>query len=142
MIILATDQKNIEKEFVQHTLQIMQDYDGPFGVTLLVNCLLGLIVLPKERNFTYIVERDNLQFQDLGIEEGDIRSWGRFKEEQQTVARFLQCMRNSIAHIHIESISEAGEIDSLRFIDKSGFEASLSIEKIKEIVTKLAEKIQ
>ncbi len=142
MIRSVTDHKNIEKEFVQHTLQIMQDYDGPFGVTLLVNCLLGLIVLPKERNFTYIVERDNLQFQDLGIEDGDIRSWGKFGEEQQTVARFLQCMRNSIAHIHIESTSEAGEIDSLLFIDKSGFEASLSIEKIKEMVTKLAEKIQ
>jgi hypothetical protein len=139
---LVTEQKNIEKEFVQRTLQIMQEYDGPYGVTLLVNCLLGLIVLPKERDFNHIAERNNLQFTDLGIEDGDIKSWGNISDEEQTVARFLRCMRNSIAHIHIESISEAGEIDSLLFIDKSGFEASLSIEKIKNMVTKLAEQVQ
>ena len=139
---MATEQKNIEKEFVQHTLQILLDYEGPFGVTLLVNCLLGLIVLPRERGFIYIAERDNLQFEDLGIADEDIRSWGRFKDKERTVARFLGCMRNSIAHVHIESISESGEIESLLFIDKSGFEAVLSIEKIKGRVIKLAGQIQ
>jgi len=96
----------------------------------------------KERDFNHIAERNNLQFTDLGIKDGDIKSWGNISDEEQTVARFLRCMRNSIAHIHIESISEAGEIDSLLFIDKSGFEASLSIEKIKNMVTKLAEQVQ
>lgn len=139
MIQLVTEQKEIEKEFVQRTLQILEDYDGPYGVTLLVNCLLGLIVLPKEKDYNHISNNKNISFQDLGIEDGDIRSWGKIKEEARTVAQFMRCMRNSVAHIHIESISEAGEIDSLLFIDKSGFEAVIGIEKVKTVAKKLAE---
>ena len=44
-------QNIIEKEFVNQTLHILQNYEGPYGVTLLLNCLLGLIVLPQERYF-------------------------------------------------------------------------------------------
>ncbi len=33
---------------MQHTLQILDKYDGEFDATLLVNCLLGLLVVPKE----------------------------------------------------------------------------------------------
>jgi hypothetical protein len=131
-------QKSIEKDFVDNTLHILQNYDGRYGVTLLVNCLLGLIVLPKERDYNNISGKDGIHFSDLGIEDSDIRSWGNIEENQRTAARFLRCMRNSIAHIHIESISSEGEIESLLFSDKSGFEAVLRIEKLADIVVKLA----
>ncbi|MEW5922317.1 MAG: HEPN family nuclease [Bacillota bacterium] len=132
------EQKNIEKDFVERTLHILDNYDGPYGVTLLINCLLGLIVLPKEKDFNHISGSKDIHFHDLGLEDGDIRSWGNIREEQRTVASFIRCMRNSIAHIHIESISAEGEIESLLFIDKSGFEAVLGIGKIKNMVKKFA----
>ena len=134
--------KSIEKDFVENTLHILQNYDGRYGVTLLVNCLLGLIVLPKERDYNHISGKEGIHFYDLGIEDSDIRSWGNIEEGQRTAARFLRCMRNSIAHIHIESISSEGEIESLLFSDKSGFEAVLRIEKIKDIAKKLADYVR
>ena len=135
---LIVEQKSIEKEFVDRTLHILEYYHGPYGVTLLVNCLLGLIVLPKERDFNHISHDKALHLHDLGLGDGVILSWGKIKEEERNVARFLRCMRNSIAHIHINSISADGEIELLRFIDKSGFEAVLHVNKIKIMVKKIA----
>jgi hypothetical protein len=136
------EQKTLEKEFVERTLHILQNYEGPYGVTLLINCLLGMIVLPKEKDFNHISGSDGIHFSDLGIEDGDIRSWGKIEEEGRTAACFIKSMRNSIAHIRIESISNEGEIESLLFSDKTGFEAVLSIEKIKQMAMKLSEFVQ
>jgi hypothetical protein len=136
------ENKNIEKDFVQRTLHILDHYDGPYGVTLLINCLLGLIVLPRERGYRRISEKNVLHFADLGIREGDIRSWGNISPQEKTAARFLRSMRNAVAHIKIESISREGEIESLRFRDESGFEAVFGIETVKEMVRKLADYIQ
>ena len=135
-------EKTIEKAFVQRTLHILQTYDGPYGVTLLVNCLLGLILLPKERDFNHISGRNVLCFSDLGIREGEVQTWGNIVEEERTASRFLRCMRNSVAHIKIESITHNGEIESLRFCDNSGFEAVFSIERLKEMLVKLVEQIE
>jgi hypothetical protein len=49
---------NIEREFVERTLQLIDQYyevldhypfEEQFNYTLTINCLLGLIVMPKER---------------------------------------------------------------------------------------------
>ncbi|MCW3491025.1 HEPN family nuclease [Dethiobacter alkaliphilus] len=130
----------VEKDFVTRTMHILENYDGPYGVTLLINCLLGLIVLPRERGFNRVCHQEGIGFSDLGIDPQEI-CWGRIAEQEQTASRFLQCMRNSVAHIKIESISEQGEIESLRFKDQSGFEVVMKIEKVKELATKLAQYI-
>lgn len=44
----------IEHEFVDRTLKLIKDYTGEYEVTLLINCCLGLIVLPKEKHFNSI----------------------------------------------------------------------------------------
>lgn len=134
--------QSMEKDFVLRTLHILENYDGPYGVTLLVNCLLGLIVLPKERGYNHIAEPDGIRFEDLGLQESDILCWGKVPERERTAARFIRCIRNSVAHIQIESISDEREITALRFSDESGFEAVLPIEKIKKMVAKLAEFIR
>ncbi|NLZ93412.1 MAG: hypothetical protein GX922_05300 [Firmicutes bacterium] len=127
----------IEKEFVTRTLHILKHYDGPYGVTLLVNCLLGLIVLPKEKDFGHIMEEEKLRFSDLGINAEAI-NWGEIKEEEQNATRFLRCLRNSVAHLKIESLSKEGEIEALRFSDQCGFEAVLKIEQLKKMLERFA----
>ncbi|MDP1800990.1 MAG: HEPN family nuclease [Bacteroidota bacterium] len=51
--------KDIEIEFVQRTLNLISQYESSvhklkleeqYNYTLLINCLLGLIVLPKEKS--------------------------------------------------------------------------------------------
>lgn len=134
-------EKSIEKDFVERTIHILHNYDGPYGVTLLINCLLGLIVLPKERDYNHISEKNGVTFADLGIDTGVVKSWGRICEEERTAARFIRCMRNSIAHIKIESLGKEKEIEFLRFSDESGFEAILGIDELKQMVLHLADYI-
>lgn len=133
--------ERFEKDFVLHTLHILENYDGPYGVTLLINCMLGLIVLPRERGYNRISERDGITFQDLGLNESDVLCWGNLSAKEHNAARFIRCLRNSVAHIQIDGLCEKGEIKSLRFADESGFKAVLSIDKIKEMTYRLADYI-
>jgi hypothetical protein len=128
----------LERDFVIRTLDILHNYKGPYGVTLLINCLLGLIVLPTEKNFEGILEEKGIQLADLGISSSELQSWGKIEEQKRTIMKFVHCLRNSIAHIRVESFDKDGEIKSLCFSDKSGFKAVFSIERMKEIVEKLA----
>ena len=134
------EEKSMERDFVERTIHIIQDYDGPYGVTLLVNCLLGLIVLPKEKNFNHISGRGQIHFCDLGVKESEI-TWGSITEDERTASRFIRCMRNSVAHIKIESLSHEGEIESLRFSDNSGFVAVFRVERLKEMLIRFAHKL-
>lgn len=132
----------IEKDFVLRTLHILENYDGPYGVTLLINCMLGLLVLPKEKDYNNISDRDHIHFSDLGIAKEDIASWGNIAEGDRTAARFIRCLRNSVAHLQIESISEDGEIEGLRFCDHCGFEAVFPINKLKKFLIKLSQQMR
>lgn len=61
-----------ERDFIVRTLKIIRQYEKyvpvseQFEVTLLINCLLGLLVLPKERCYVDIP--------DVPIEE--LEGWG------------------------------------------------------------------
>ena len=39
---------DFERAFIERSLTLVQEYRGPFDATLLLNCLLGLLVVPKE----------------------------------------------------------------------------------------------
>ena len=43
-----------ELDFMKRTLEIVKDYQGERDATLLINCLLGLLVVPKETLFNKI----------------------------------------------------------------------------------------
>jgi len=88
----------------------------------------------------HISGQNRIHFCDLGIEESQI-SWGSIAEDERTASRFISCMRNSVAHIKIESISHEGEIESLRFSDNSGFAAVFRIERLKEMLVRFAHKL-
>ena len=41
----------IDYDFIKRTLEIIDEYQGDNDVTLLINCCLGLLILPKEKHF-------------------------------------------------------------------------------------------
>jgi len=45
---------NFEHSFMQHTLDIVRNYKGPYDASILVNCLLGLLIVPKETSLEAI----------------------------------------------------------------------------------------
>jgi hypothetical protein len=128
---------DFKKDFVERTLTIVRTYTGKYDATLLINCLTGLLILPKEKCYKDI---PNNSIENLSDE------WGIKKEHIKDVRctccgyklkNVVRQMRNSIAHVNVEACSENGEITTLQFKD-TGFKAEIPIESLKIFVNKLA----
>jgi hypothetical protein len=108
-----------EVEFVERTQRILIEYSGEYKLTNLLNCMIGLIVLPNERaqnDFPTLWERDIKDipiYSDLKINifnpiRGKDRNTGVIDYYPTTLKVFLRKLRNSIAHQNIEPINEGG----------------------------------
>lgn len=115
----------LEIDFVRQTLDLIEQYEGlrsqshfdqQYNHTLLTNCLLGLIVLPKEKALTYI---PNTRIAFIKALEG----WGIkksfFNPQIKDTRELFHRLRNSVAHFDIDFISETAEhlIDRIEFRD-------------------------
>ncbi|MFD1014419.1 HEPN family nuclease [Winogradskyella rapida] len=114
--------KNIEHDFIDRTMKLISQYDSilhkyPFeeqyNYTLLLNCLLGIIVLPKEKFYTHIPNPiiTNELKQNMGLNKSTIsRDYTRLRE-------LIHGLRNSIAHFSFEIISNTEDflVDNIVF---------------------------
>jgi hypothetical protein len=115
----------LETDFVYRTLELINQYeelkefypfDRQYNHTLLMNCLLGLIVLPKEKALTYIPQTKIVfvkQLSDWGIKKTT------FHPEIIDTRELFYRLRNAVAHFDIEFISDTPEnfIDRIEFKD-------------------------
>ena len=117
--------KHFESEFVERTLHLIGQYEAvlhkydfknQYNYTLLTNCLLGLIVIPKEKAFEFLPnERIVSQLKkDMGIVHST------FNADIKDLRSLIIEMRNSISHSDIRFISRGDEflIDEIQFRDK------------------------
>jgi hypothetical protein len=147
------DYEEFERDFVQRTLKLIEQYDThvmpvvlsaeQFETTLLINSLLGLLVLPKERCFDAV---RSLTLDDLvgwGLPPTLVQSWGRCRdcgqEPQHTVGELLRRLRNSVCHFRLDPRAVNGTIEDVGFSDNNGFSAVLPKAALRAFVTKLAQ---
>ncbi|MFM5581620.1 HEPN family nuclease [Aeromonas veronii] len=115
---------NFEQDFVTRTIQLIEQYYGfienepferQFNYTLILNCLLGVIVMPKERAINSIPNtRLTMDFkQQMGVVHSILPDAGT------TLRQLIIKMRHSIAHfdIDVESINEHNFINFVNFKD-------------------------
>lgn len=117
--------KDLEYEFIERTLNLITQYESllhnyPFeeqyNYTLLINCLTGLIVMPKERTIDAI-PGDRL----LSSVKKDMGLVYSFVDPRYTTLRDLILkLRNSVAHFYIEVKSDPDGviIDEIIFYDE------------------------
>ena len=119
--------RNLETEFVERTLCLIAQYESmmykykfkeQYNYTLLVNCLLGLIVMPKERTLSFLPKNflgEDLK-QDMGI------SQSTFNPDITDLKDLIIALRNTIAHFDISFESDNPAeflIDRIVFMDKA-----------------------
>ena len=116
---------DLESDFIERTIRLIGQYTEliqglPFeeqlNYTLTINCLLGLIVMPKERVITYIprVNFGEQNRREMGLNDSFIDdSIGNLKE-------LVQNLRHSVAHFDIKVISDCEE----RLVDWVEFKGS------------------
>jgi hypothetical protein len=103
--------RNLEIEFIERTLHLISQYeDGMFkhkfeeryNHTLLINCLLGLIVMPKEKVISYLPnERLNDEFRkQMGIQ------YSTWHDTITDLRGLIEKLRNTVAHFDIKFESD------------------------------------
>ena len=133
---------DFERSFSEHTLQIVRDYDGPFDATIMINCLLGLLVVPKETVLEAIPDSPLTELPGWGIKTESIRSPGRptkTNPHPETIRGLVANLRHSVAHFSIHPVPATNEVHSFRYINNSGLDAVISLSEMKDFVMKLSE---
>ena len=135
------DYEEISRDFALRTKHLIESYDGEYDVTLLVNCCLGLLVVPKEKDFDKIPDEE---IPRIG------GKWG-LKQECITV-KCYQCgynlrhvirrIRNGICHFNIKSIPDDHKnISNLEISDGNDFKVTLSISQLRELAFSLTDHV-
>lgn len=117
--------RNIDTDFIERTLELISqyesvlhkyDFDKQFNHTLLINCLLGLIVFPKERAISFLPKEKITKelLTEMGVENSS------FNTEINDLKSLIIALRHSIAHFDIHFVSENEEylIDKIQFKDR------------------------
>jgi hypothetical protein len=101
---------NFEPDFIQRTISLIEQYDEfiagvefekQYNYTLIINCFLGLVVMPKERIIENIPNEvlSNEFKTHLGLENSEIH------DSITDLQKLIHQLRNSVAHFNIEVIS-------------------------------------
>jgi hypothetical protein len=145
-------------DFIKRTIQIIKQYDqhvlpnvehaDQYEVTLLINCLLGLLVLPKEQHLKRIPDCAIRDLNGWGLTHRHILYPGYNRKctprsiESITVRQVVTDLRHSIAHILFRTFANGGQIAEIEFhTDRSQFRAKIPVVQFREFVLKLGESI-
>lgn len=134
--------ENFNIDFITRTLKILEDYTGEYDVTSLINCAVGLIIIPKEQHFNCLRSINIQTLEEIyGITKPNIRY-----SNDDSLSNIVRHMRNSIAHGKItqEKVKD-NKIKSLRFRDEykgsPTFEAIFTIEEFKAFSIAVAKEV-
>jgi hypothetical protein len=109
--------EKFDLEFIERTKKIIEEYNGLYEITLLLNCLLGLIVLPSEyytRKSRSFFEIELNQFDELkGLLDDAIfnptkRNKGKWIADNKNLKTLIKKVRNGVSHQQIECIGNDG----------------------------------
>lgn len=130
------------RSFMGRTLTLATEYDGPLDATLLINCLLGLLVVPKEALLIEKIPSTAFaSIADWGISPTSIMSFGKCDqghEHQPNLKQLVRRLRNAVAHFKIDPIHCDGQVTAFSFRDRNGFHAVIQLEELKEFVARLS----
>ncbi len=137
--------RKFERNFMQRTLRILQEYTGPYDATLLLNCLLGLLIVPREALIDQIDREPFTSFNSWGITPSCVRNFGaptRNNPQPQTLRGVVRSLRDAVAHFHVRPIQGGGQVTGFVFRTQTGFEAAIPLGELRAFVEHLATHVQ
>ncbi len=135
------EMRNFNKEFVERTKSIIQtkcNDDFSYDVTLLLNCLTGLVSLPTERT-----KSNELSFKTICTNK--LNSMGVVIINTDDDKTF-RTVKNAVSHMHINVDNKAGKIDTITLFDQTGrgtpihTKLKFTVEQLKEFALFVADK--
>lgn len=132
---------DLEFDFVERTIYLIEQYttliqEKPFteqlNYTLTVNCLLGLVVMPKERAISYISKEP--------LNAANLKKMGLFSSvidsSINTLRDLITHLRHAVAHFSIEIVSDCDRklIDRIVFKGTKGQPQVIAIFRAQEVL--------
>jgi len=140
-----SEMNNFKKDFVYRTLDILEKYDGKCEVTLLLNCLCGLVTFPIENEKNECKYKIDL-FKEKCVKELESLCI-RYDFYKRPYYLTFKDIRNSIAHFNIKVFNDEKKIDniSLRAYSdeerpKQVFSIKISVKNLKKFAEFVANK--
>ena len=130
---------------MRRTLEIVRSYQGSYDATNLINCLLGLLVVPKETSLDRIPTDPVSELSKWGISPGSIKRFGKCQcgtAHPQTLRQLVKRLRNAVAHFRIDPIHKNGVCTGFEFRNRSGFHAELPLAEMNALVERLSEHLE
>lgn len=136
------------KDFIFRTKENINHVNHPYEVTQLINSLIGLLVLPKEKYYNNI--KDTMIDHKLL---NDIKKCIEINNSHKrcNLKYIVRRIRNSIAHFHIECKADKNtlEIDKIVFSDYDNgnntnipdFRISFTVELVKDFVDQFSDEV-
>ena len=143
LLLLMSYLSDFERSFSDHTLRIIEGYKGPYSATILINCLLGLLVVPKETAMKALPKDGLSCVEQWGISPQCIKNPGKvgYKDKERvssTVKDLVVNLRHAVAHFRIKPIPENQDVHSFVFTNDKGLDATIPIEQLRAFVEKLS----
>lgn len=140
--------KEFDRDFVERTKWIVQNVKCQYEVTLLLNCMLGLVNLPTERSKNKTASNDSNDFRDACVQK--LNELGVIKKRTDDEKTF-RAVRNAVSHLHIDPSDQcqSNRCNSIKKIILSDIEngkssphtiLEFSIEQLKDFALFVADK--
>lgn len=138
-------EQEFAKSFMRRTLEIAKNYECAYDATLLVNCLLGLLIVPKESLIETVPAEPLKNISNWGIKLGSIKDFGKCDyghKHEPNLRQIIRRLRNAVAHFKIEPMHRNRNVVGFKFQDRNGFKAELTLKEIHDFVSILAEHLE
>lgn len=133
---------NFERSFSEHTLELVHRYQGPHDATFLVNCLLGLLVVPRETALNAIPDDPLVGLLHWGISPASIKAAGRptnANPRPDSLRGLVTNLRHSVAHFRVKPIPAEGDVLAFEFRNDVGLHAEITLAELQQFIERLSE---
>ena len=135
-------ESDFHRSFMERTQKNLKEYRGNYEATHLINSLLGLLIIPKERLFNRVPTTPLDQLNPA--QWGSVSDWLTQPAKCDlghvhtlTLQQLVRKLRNAVAHFKIHPYPAKGDVAGFEFSDRL-FKVKIPVNDLKLFVTQLA----
>ncbi len=136
--------RDFKHSFMGRTLELVHGYRGPHEVTNLINCLIGLLVVPNDTVYRVIPDAPLSGLRDWWVSRKSIKRFSnghRSNGPPPTLRQLIRRMRRSVAQFRAKPRYANGRFTGVEFRDGRTFHAVFTPTELRRFVEKLAQTV-
>ena len=136
--------RDFRHSYMGRTLELVHGYRGPHEATNLINCLIGLLVVPSDTVYGVIPDTPLSKLRDWGISRKSIKRFSKGRKsngQPPTLRQIIRRLRRSVAQFQAKPRYANGRFTGVEFRDGRAFHVVLTTAELRRFVDKLAQTV-